>query len=146
MSDFYTNLKLVPSQAGSINISSFVTIDGVQGDDFCRQATAATDLLIGISQVGYDLAPNLIQGLAPTISYTPWAAQPGEPMQIFTNGTVCPLVMGTGGCTPGALLGTDANGHGIMVAPGSGTLYGAIAIAAANAGEITDVYKWMGKA
>lgn len=145
MSAFFTNLKLVPSQAGSIAPSTFVTIDGTQGDNMCRQATGTGDIPIGISQVGYDVAPGLSQ-LFPGASITQVAAVAGEPLGIFTNGDVCGMVVGSLPITPGTLLGPDSQGRAVAVTPGSGNWYGAIATSAANAGDIVDVYKWLGKA
>jgi hypothetical protein len=127
-------LNLIPS--APILPSTFVCIDGVQGDFFCRPATGANDVPIGISQIGYDLPPGLIATLSQgTATYAQVAAQAGEQIEIFHSGTVCPLQLGAGGCTAGALLGPNTSGQGIMVAQGSGAWFGAITQSSGNQGE-----------
>lgn len=147
MGQFYTNLKLVTSPAGSIAPSTFVTLDGTQGEYLCRQATSASDRPLAISQIGNDVAPGL-QSLFPNASgISQVAAQPGEPVQLFTDEDVCPLTAGAGGWQTGDLIGVESGtGNGIVVASGSGTLFGAIALSNANQGEVADVYKKSGTA
>lgn len=139
MGQFLTNPKLTISPAGPIAPSTFVTIDGTQGDNLCRQATATTDHAIGVSQVGQDVAPGL-QQLFPNVSVTPEAGQPGAQIGIFTAGDVAPITAGAGGWTPGALIGIEAGtGNGISVTAGSGTLYFGIALSSANQGELVEI-------
>jgi hypothetical protein len=145
MPDYLSGLKLAVSNAGSVNTSSFVTIDAYQGgggagNNLCRQATSdANDMPVGISQVGYNLAPGLVQQLAPGASYTPVAGSPGDEIQIFSAGDLAPLRLGAGGATAGALLGPDTSGNGIMVAVGSGLWYGAQTSVNGNSGDIIEV-------
>src|SRR5271170_3546559 len=98
MPDYLAGLRLTCSPAGSILPMTFVCVDGTQGDYLARQATASGDVLIGVSQIGYDLPPGFIQAVSSgTATYTQVAAQPGEEFQAFHSGDVAPLVLGSGG-------------------------------------------------
>lgn len=142
MPDYLSNLKLVPSNAGSIKESSFVCVDGIQGDYLCRQATATDDYPIGVSQVGFDLPPNLIDTLTSgAATYTQVAGQPGEPIQIFHGGDVAPVRLGSGGATAGAEITNDTAGLGVMIAPFTTNRFkGGIALQAGSQGEIIEVF------
>jgi len=139
MPDYLSGLKLAVSPAGPVQTSSFICIDGTQGNNQCRQATATTDYAIGISQVGSASTPNLVQTLAPGVTYVPPAGNPGDEIQIFSIGDVAPLRLGAT-CTAGAPLTNDTSGNGIMVAQGSGSKYWAFALQAGVAGDIIDVH------
>ena len=148
MADFLAGLGATCSPAGSIRISTFICLDPVQPDIWqFRQASSSTsqasstDIAIGISQQGTDNAPNLQNALygGGTTTYTQYAAQPGEPVAAFGLGDICPLVLGSGGASAGALLTWDASGQGIMTAWGSGQPVGAQALQPGNAGDIISV-------
>jgi hypothetical protein len=128
----------------------FVTIDGIQGNFMCRAATATTDIPLGVSQVGTDLAPNLIQTLAypQSITYTAAAGEPGAQIQIFTSGDVAPVRLGAGGCTPGAIMTNDATvGLAVTVTQFTASRYmGGVALQAGSAGEIVEIYLLTGRA
>lgn len=131
----------------AINPMSFVCADSVFGslaNSFsCRQATAATDLPIAISQVGYDLSPGLIAALTNGLAtYQQVAAQPSEEFAAFLLGDVCPLILGAS-VTAGDLLGPNVNGYGIKVT--SGNYYGAMALQSGVSGEIIQVLAVFGK-
>jgi hypothetical protein len=140
MPDYLSGLKLAVSPAGPVQTSSFICIDGTQGSYQCRQATAAGDLAIGISQVGQSSTPNLVQTLAPGVTYVPPAGNPGDEIQIFSIGDTAPLRLGVGGCTAGAPITNDTAGNGIMVAYGSGVKYWALALQSGVQGDIIDVH------
>ena len=104
--------------------STFVTISGT-GDHVALQGKAtSTEHIIGISQDGSKLAP--IPGFD-----TSYAADAGDPIQIYGLGDVCLLAVGTAAdIKAGELLGPDANGAGIKSAAGKNV--GAIALEAAS--------------
>ena len=137
MPDYLSGLKLAVSPAGPVQTSSFICIDGTQGSYQCRQATATTDYTIGISQIGQVSTPNLVQTLAPGVTYVPPAGNPGDEIQIFGIGDVAPLRLGAA-ATAGAPLGPDASGNGVMIA--SGGKYWAFALQAGVSGDIIDVH------
>lgn len=136
MANFLAGLNLTCSAAGPIPPSSFVCLDATQPDIFqARLATATTDVIIAISQVGTDVPPNLINALTSgTVNPTQYAAVPGEPVTTFDMGDVAPLQLGASGCLPNALLTADPSGHGMVA--GSGNFVGAIALQGGNAGDI----------
>ena len=147
MADFLAGLGATCSPAGPIGISSFVCLDPVQPDIWqIRLATASTtlssaDVAIGISQQGPDNPPNLqnaLYGGGVTV-YPQYAAQPGEPVTVFGQGDIAPLILGSTGASAGALLTYDASGHGVMCAYGSGLPVGAQALQPGNAGDIISV-------
>jgi hypothetical protein len=126
---------------------TFVCFDGIQGDFLCRPATGGNDIPVAVSQAAYDLTPNLIAALSNgTATYTQVAAQPGEEIAVYGSGDVCPIVLGAGGATAGALIGYNTSGAGVMVAFGSGLWYGGIATQAGNTGEIIEILTHFGKA
>lgn len=125
----------------------FLCMDGVQGDFLVRPCTGVNDVPIVVSQVGYDLAPNLIAALSNgTATYTQVAAQPGEELACYGSGDMAPLVLGSGGCTAGALIGFNSAGAGVMVAQGSNSWFGGVAQQAGNSGEIIQILTHFGRA
>ena len=145
MSNYLMPLRALPSYA--IAAAQFVCMDGIQGDWLIRPCTGSGDIPIGVSQDAYDVSPNFISALSNgTATYTQVAAQPGEELQIFHSGDVCPLALGTGGATAGALMGFNSAGAAIQVAQGSGLWFGAVAMQAGNSGELIEVLTHFGKA
>jgi hypothetical protein len=145
MPSFLAQIRALPSF--QIAAGQFVCVDGVQGDFFIRPCTGNTDIPIGVSQLAYDLPPNFIAALTNnTATYTQVAAQPGEELAIYGTGDLCPIVLGSGGCTAGSLLGFNAAGAAVMVAQGSGLWYGGVATQAGNSGEIIRILTHFGKA
>ena len=160
------------SQAGPIPPMVFVCPDGVVypalgnvnplfaatpggGNCMCRVATAPTDLPLGVSQVGFNLSPNLLQALAYPIgspqydgvlTFTQYAGNPGDQISISTDGDVCPIRLGVGGCTPGTFLTNDTAGLAIGIAPFTPDSYmGGVALEGGNAGEIIELYLLPGR-
>jgi hypothetical protein len=139
MPTFLSNLPV--QAAGSIQPSTFVSI--LANNDFAVvQCTASSIMPLGISQVGFDRPPGLVQ-LLPGASYTDVAAASGEEFQIFFDSDVAPLRLGAGGCQAGQLLVADGSGNGIVGT--TGQYYGALALQGGNSGEIIQVLVRVGK-
>lgn len=115
---------------GTIAPSRFVTISTVNAQEVL-QATANA-VCVGVSQEGQKVTPGL-PGADDTI-----AAQAGDPLQVYTFGTIAKLTAG-GAVTLGALLESDATGRGI-VATGAARNVGGMALQAAAAGEKFDCW------
>ena len=129
----------------SILPMQFVTFDGVAGDFLIRPATAATDIPVGVSQVGYDVPPNLIQALSSnTATYTPVAAQPGEELACYTIGDIAPVVLGAA-VTAGSMITFNSSGLAVMAVPGAGSWFGGIAVQAGSTGGVIDIFVALGK-
>lgn len=122
--------------SGNINPSTFVKLDTTAGDNFhVLQAAAAADRPIGIAQDGTYYAP----GIAGSDGY---AAHAGQPITVYGEGEQCLLKVGAAAVTQGDYLTCDANGDAKTVAftSGAGNIWhGAIALEAANAGELVRV-------
>jgi hypothetical protein len=110
---------------GKIYPSRFVTIDATTsyGTDFVVTQAGASAAPIGVSQDGSRLTPG-VQALTASDLY---AADGGQPIQIYGLSDVCLLEVGTAAnITAGQLLAPDANGAGILAA--TGKYAGAIAL------------------
>ncbi len=128
----FNELSLVANT--NITPSTFVTMDPNNGYAVL-QATGTSKVFIGISQKGTDIAGGL--GTIFGSGENNYAAVPGEGLEIFVVGDVCPLSIGSGGCVPGQLLTSDGAGLGIVA---SGTQEaGAIALDFGNSGDLTNV-------
>ncbi len=155
MPDFLSNAKMNQvSPAGSIAPMTFICPDGVQGAFMCRTATANTaggpwDLPLGVSQVGFNLTPNLISALTDGAASDPnVAGAPGSQIQIFTSGDVCPIRLGAapGTVVPGAFITNDSTGLGKVIAALTANSYmGGVALQAGLAGEIIEIYVLPGR-
>ena len=90
-------------------------------DDTVAQATAATEELIGVVQD------------------TTTAA--GQHTQLAMVGNISRIVLGTGGATRGDKITADANGDGVVPAPGAGVNnnYIGVALKTGVAGDIIPV-------
>lgn len=116
---------------GDIRPSRFVKVSGV-ADNTALEADA-NEVIIGISQAGTRDAP----GLTGTSAN---AAVAGDPVQIFGLGDVCLLTIGSGGCTSGDRLKSDADGKGIPIAgTGGNQNVGAIALETCGENELCRV-------
>jgi hypothetical protein len=120
---------------GTIRVARFVKLDSTA--DHSVLECDANDRIFGISQMGGREAP-----LPSVTADPPQAAQAGDTVNVYTNGANSVLLqIGSGGCTAGALLESDADGKGV-VAPetaGSKRNYGARALAAAAENEYCPV-------
>lgn len=119
---------------GTIRCSRFVKMDS--GANNSVKEADANEQTIGISQAGGRVAP------IPEVTTTPVeAAQSGENLQVFALGQSCLLEIGSGGCSPGSKLKSDADGKGVAIATGTGVIQriGAIALESASASEFAMV-------
>lgn len=118
---------------GNINSCRFLKMDS--SNHQVIQAAAATDVPLVISQEA--------QRAAPVTGASDYAAASGESVPVYHNGDVCRLQIGSGGCSPGTLLVSDADGKGVAAAS-SGTalqVVGAIALETASENEFALVLK-----
>lgn len=124
---------------GNILPSRFVK-PSTAADNTVLQATAGSvaegDRVIGVSQEGGREPP------LPSVS-TMYAGQAGDAMKVYGDTEVCLLTIGTGGCTRGDRLKSDANGKG-LTASTTGDHYGAIALSSASENELARVQVQIG--
>lgn len=118
---------------GNVLPSTFVKIDTSAAMPSVVQSTANTDLLVGVSKESTDATP------IPALTGTQYAAISGENCRVYGPGDVCMLTIGTGGCTAGDMLTSDASGGGITTATGAGKRVGAIALMTALATNLCRV-------
>ena len=150
MPDFLSNLKINQvSLAGPVVPMSFVTNDPNQ-DYCCRQATATTDMPLGVAQIGADITPGLQVALFPA-SPTPtiYAGQPGSQIQIFSVGDVAPIRIGAqaGTIKNGTFLTNDSAGLAIPIAAFTANQFrGGVALHAGSPGEIIELFLLPGNA
>lgn len=117
---------------GTIEVSRFVKMGSA--DFTVVQAAAGTDMPIGVSQDGSHDTPGLSGS-------TDDAARSGHPLQVYVDGDVCLLCIGSGGVTRGDKIVSDANGKGVT-APTTGTsisYVGAVALESASENELARV-------
>ena len=94
---------------GTIAPSSFVVMS-TAADNTALAASGTSVVILGIAQVGMKRTPGLAG------SDTTIAAQAGDVISIFSLGDVAPIQLGTGGCTRGDMLTSDASGFGVTAA------------------------------
>ncbi len=148
MPDFLSNAKMNQvSPAGSVYPMRFICPDGTQGAFMCRQATAQTDLPLGVSQAAFNLDPGIIYALSDGASNDPnVAGAPGSQIAIYTSGDVCPVRLG-GSVTAGDTIGNHTDGTAIKVAPLTGSRYiGGVALQNGLTGDIIEMYVLPGRA
>lgn len=119
---------------GTIRVSRFVKVDTTRNNAVVEGT--ANCVIRGISQEGGRTAP------IPSVTTDPVeAAQAGENVNVYTQGQDCLLRIGSGGCTAGDLLESDADGDGVTVAATAASVrnIGAQALEAASAGELCKV-------
>ncbi len=115
---------------GNITPSTFVQLDA--NNDFSVVQATAGGRTFGISQPGTKYPPG-------TPGDSGLAFQAGDAATIYGPGAVCLLLIGSGGCTRGNFLKSDANGNGI-VSSTTGDAVGAIALESGNYGEYRKVF------
>lgn len=117
---------------GNITTHSFVKLS-TSADHTALQADA-NEQVIGISQVGTATPPG-VDGS------TTYAAVAGGHLQIFGLGDICLLRLGSGGCTRGNNLKSDADGNGVVAASTGTTVQniGAVALQSGSEGELVEV-------
>jgi hypothetical protein len=119
---------------GTISVSSFVKIDTSNNNSVLEAGANAK--CFGISQTGGANAP------IPSVADDPvTAASDGQTLQVHAVGACTNLLIGTGGCTAGDYLKSDAAGSGVTVdgTEGLNENVGAIALETASAGELAQV-------
>lgn len=112
---------------GTINPCCFVKLSTSANNTVL--AAGAGDFPIGISQTGSRQSPNY---------NTTYAAASGDMLDVHPPGDICLLKIGTGGCTAGDALKSDASGNGVTGTLGTDKC-GAIALETAAAGEFANV-------
>ena len=123
--------------AGNITRASFVKVYTSANNQVV--AAGANDRTIGIAQIGGRTAP------LPSETQDPaYAAQANENLLVHTLDNQrddVVLQIGSGGCTAGDELKSDASGYGVVAATGTVTRQniGAIALETASAGELCKV-------
>lgn len=114
---------------GNIYPSRFVKLDA--SNDFTALQATANDELLGVSQEGTNYPPLSDQ------SVSSYAAEAGEPVQLFAEGDIC-LVEAGDTVVRGNLLKADANGKAVPIASTGTTVqrYGAIALQSGASGNL----------
>lgn len=113
---------------GNISPACFIKVS-TAAEHTLLQAAASTDAPIGISND----APHD----APIAGYNGYAATAGQSFRWFGEDQEATLVLGSGGCTAGQYLVSDANGNGVVVTSdaGSDQWVGAQAVEGGSAGQ-----------
>ncbi len=116
---------------GDVYVCRFVKFTSNAGS--VVQAAAASDAVIGVSTQDERL-PSTLGGTADL------AAASGQGVKVFTVGQEAVLELGTGGCTAGNTLESDANGKGVVSSATAGKTYAAIALETGVAGDRVRVW------
>lgn len=126
--------------SNNITPSTFVVYDPSNSYQ-ALQATGASVPFAGIAQKFSDTQG----GIATSIGAAEpnLASIPGEGLEVFILGGVCRITVGSGGCIPGQLLTSDANGNAIVAT--TGNYVGAQAQSLGIAGDLVDVVVVFGK-
>lgn len=116
--------------SGNINPARFVKISG----EFSVAQSGAGEEIIGVAQEGSLAPPGIAEALGGSQTY--YAATSGKTLKVFGLGDVCVVIAGTGGCTAGTKVKSDADGKAVNVGTSAGTFnVGGIALQTVNAGE-----------
>lgn len=126
--------QLPPLRAGGdIGTCRFIKVS-TAADNTALEADAG-EFVIGISTEAAKAAP--------TDGASTEAAESGDQFEWYGMGNVALLTIGSGGCTRGDHLKSDADGQGVTAS--AGDKYGAIALESASAGEKAKVYIVVGE-
>lgn len=121
---------------GTIRVGRFVTID--VADNNSVNESNGNEQVVGISDMGGREAP-----IPSVTADPPQAAQAGDSVAIHEPGATNSvlLYLGTGGCTAGDRLESDADGAGVTMVTTAETIrhIGAIAQETGSAGEYVKV-------
>lgn len=116
--------------SGNISPARFVKISG----EFSVAQSGAGEEIIGVAQEGSLAPPGIAEALGGSQTY--YAATSGKTLKVFGLGDVCVVTAGTGGCTAGSKVKSDADGKAVNVGTASGTFnVGGIALQTVSAGE-----------
>ena len=130
---FVANGEIFPARFVKI---SAATVNGTTySADFAVVQCGVGDDIIGVSQEGSLAPPGIAEALVGGTQTYP-AATLGKTLKIFGLGDVCVVTAGTGGCTAGSKVKSDADGKAVNVGTTAGTFnVGGIALQTVNAGE-----------
>ena len=121
---------------GNVRPRRFLTVvSGAANADYLVEATAASQLLIGVSSDATRYPPG-------SPADDGFVAIAGEPLPYHGPGHMCQLDLGgTVDGTTGWLLTSDGSGLGVATAPSDGTTryYGALALRSGISGDTIDV-------
>jgi hypothetical protein len=126
---------------GTIRVGRFVKID--TSDNNSVLEADANERVLGISQMGSRVAP-----IPEVTTDPPNAAIAGESVMVAypgdPNTSDCLLLIGTGDCTAGDYLKSDADGKGVVIDETATNKeeVGALALESATAGEYARVIPW----
>jgi hypothetical protein len=125
--------------SGNIIRSRFVVMDpnnpgtGAASGNNVIQATA-NQPIVGVSDIAGGTPP------LPSVTQSPpYAAQAGQNVRVFPQGSRCLLEIGSGGCVAGDELKSDGNGAGVATGLTGKGRVGAVAITGGNQGELVEV-------
>lgn len=116
---------------GDINTARFVNLS--TSDDHTVLEADANEPVFGISS---EAAQD-----APIPSASTLAAASGDYLRVYTEGEICLLKIGSGGCTAGDRLKSDGDGKGVIIATTGTTIqhFGAIALETAIENDLARV-------
>ena len=117
---------------GTIIRSRFVRMDS--SDNNVVIASGANTKVVGISQESSRVAP-----IPEVTTDPPNAAIVGEVVKVYGLGQTCLLEIGSGGCLAGDWLKSGSGGVGIALTDDDNGRVGALALSAANSGELATV-------
>jgi hypothetical protein len=126
----YSVPGLQGTAGGNINPSRIVKFSTVADNTFL-QSTANTDKNIGISQIGTRRPPG-------TADDDGTAAHAGENIQVFGQGSIAILQVGTVAVTRGDQLTSDTNGCGLTTTT-TGDFVVGYAMQSGNPGDLIEV-------
>lgn len=116
--------------SGNISPARFVKISG----EFSVAQSGANESVIGVAQEGSLAPPGIAEVFGASPTY--YAATSGKTLKVFGLGDVCVVTAGTGGCTAGSDVKSDADGKAVNVGSTAGTFNsGGVALQTVNAGE-----------
>jgi hypothetical protein len=126
-----------PSYVAGATIAPFTIVKHNTTPRQVIPAAAATDILVGIAQPGQLGAPGVAG------SSTVIAATVGLAIDVITGPNVAKVTLGTGGCTAGDQLTSDASGNAVT-AVATNYVIGK-ALETGNAGDLVDCFVWPGR-
>lgn len=120
----------------------FVSGGTIRPSRFIKQSTAAdhTALEADANERAIGISHESTRD-APLADASQSHAESGDQVSYYPEGTVCHLVIGTGGVTRGAAIKSDADGNGVLAATTGATMQwvGAWACESADEGELCRV-------
>lgn len=121
---------------GNVRAGRFLTlVDGAANFGLAVEATASTQLIVGVSARGGRYAPN-------SAGDDGYIAVAGEGLPYHGPGQIAELLLGGTVSNANIPLSSDGSGRGVASAPSDGTTtyYGAIALRGGSSGEYVPVW------